>query len=245
MKNFEKHVTHFTVVSNDILKRKEISDRARFLLICMLSLPDDWNFSISGLKEIFIDANKETISNYLKELQKFGYLRIEKIKNDQGRYCGTIYHIYEKPYTAIESNSDTTLNEDSAPNTENPYTGENEENEQKSPNTEIWYTENQPLLNTKYTKYLNNSKKISNSNIPINTNNSSYNDISNITELNTNDVIDIDDPPITSKQISKTKDNSFGIDEINCVLDVLNLPKTKKREEVSFKKDKGEEKKFV
>ena len=244
MKNFEKHVTHFTVVSNDILRRREISDRARFLLICMLSLPDEWNFSIYGLREIFVDANKETISNYLKELQKFGYLRIEKIKDEHGRYCGTIYHIYEKPYT--ENNEDKpTESEESTPNTENPYMGENDKNEQNSPNTENWHTENQPQENKEYIKYLNNSKKISNSNITTNTNNSNNNDISNITELNTNDVIDIDDPPITSKRIAKTKDNSFGIDEINCVFDVLNLPKTEKREEVSFKEDKGGDKKFV
>ena len=241
MKNFEKHVTNYTIISNELLKRKEISDRARFLLICMLSLPDDWHFSIAGIKEIFINANKETISTYLKELQRFRYLRIQNIKNEYGRYCGAIYHVYERPYSDEEAEK----NNESTPHTENPYMEENEKNVQKSPHTENWHTENQPLLNTKYIKYLNKSKKINNSNIPTNNDDSSNNDISNITELNTNDVIDIDDPPITSKRIAKTKDNSFGIDEINCVFDVLNLPKIEKREEVSFKKDKDEEKKFV
>lgn len=241
MKNFEKHVTHFTVVSNDILKRKEISDRARFLLICMLSLPDEWNFSIDGLQKIFTEASKNTISACLKELQQFGYLRIEQIRNSNGHFDTKIYHLYENPLDSKKKAEATETN----PYPKNCETEENEENEQKTPYPKKRVPKNEALLNTKYIKYLNNSKKISNSNIPINTNNNSNNDISNVTELNTNDVIDIDDPPITSKQRPKTKDNSFGIDEINCVLDILNLPKTEKREEVSFKKDKQEEKKFV
>lgn len=237
MKNFEKHVTHFTVVSNDILKRKEISDRARFLLICMLSLPDDWNFSIDGLQKIFTTAGKNTISACLKELQDFGYLKIEQVRNASGHFDSKIYHLYEVPYTQVTDVK--------TPYPKNRDSVENEENEQKSPYPKKRVPDNEALLNTKYIKYLNNNKKISNSNIPTNNDNSSNNDLSSISELNTNDVMDIDDPPITSKQIAKTKDNSFGIDEINCVLDILNLPKTQKREVVSFKKDKGEEKKFV
>lgn len=218
MKNFEKHVTNYTVISNELLKRKEISDRARFLLICMLSLPDDWNFSIDGLQTIFTAAGKNTISACLKELQIFGYLRIEQARNTNGHFDSKIYHLYERPYTETsDENNPYPKNRDSV---------KNEGNVLKSPYPKKRVPDNEALLNTKYTNYLTNSKKYNTSNNSSNTNNSrnsntsnEYNDINNISSLDSSDFIDDSDPLINSCK-GKT-DVTFN--DINCLEDIMSL----------------------
>ena len=70
----------FTTVHNDFLKDIELGITARGLLITMLSLPEDWNFSIAGLASILKDGEHK-IATALKELEKLGYLvRIRKCK---------------------------------------------------------------------------------------------------------------------------------------------------------------------
>jgi mRNA-degrading endonuclease RelE of RelBE toxin-antitoxin system len=75
-----------------------MSLKAKGLLSEMLSLPDDWDYSIAGLAAI----NKESISSIktaLSEPQTFGYLKIEKIypdKSSSGR-IEYVYNVFELP----------------------------------------------------------------------------------------------------------------------------------------------------
>ena len=88
----------YTTISNIHLKDKRISLKAKGLLSQMLSLPDDWNYSIKGL--VAINKEEETsIKTTLKELQRFKYLIITKqLPNEtsSGR-IEYIYDIFEKP----------------------------------------------------------------------------------------------------------------------------------------------------
>lgn len=96
----------FTVMSNYHLRDKSMSLKAKGLLSLMLSLPDSWNFSISGL--ISICKEEETsIKSTLKELKTLGYLHVSKERTEEGKYT-YVYTIYEKP--SIEN-----------PEVENPY----------------------------------------------------------------------------------------------------------------------------
>ena len=61
----------------------------------MLSLPDDWAYSLRGLCAICLEKEK-AIRNTLKELEDKGYLFREKINGIQGRFDYD-YHIYERP----------------------------------------------------------------------------------------------------------------------------------------------------
>ena len=63
---------NYTVMSNYHLRDKNMSLKAIGLLSKMLSLPDDWDYSISGLVSI-CKENETAIKNTLKELEKFGY----------------------------------------------------------------------------------------------------------------------------------------------------------------------------
>lgn len=89
---------NYTVMSNYHFKEKEMSLKAKGLLSLMLSLPDDWDYSIAGLVAI-CKENETAIKSALKELQEFRYVKVDKImpnKTVSGR-IEYVYNIYEKP----------------------------------------------------------------------------------------------------------------------------------------------------
>ena len=94
---FRVHKTgNFTVMSNYHFKEKKMSLKAKGLLSLMLSLPDDWNYSVSGLVKLSKDG-KDSVMSALSELEKFGYLSRERMVNDKGQFSGVNYNIYEEP----------------------------------------------------------------------------------------------------------------------------------------------------
>ena len=86
--------SNFTVMSNYHFKEKKMSLKAKGLLSLMLSLPDDWDFSISGLATLSKDG-KDSIMSALSELEKFGYLTRQRLTDDKGRFAGVEYNIFE------------------------------------------------------------------------------------------------------------------------------------------------------
>nr|DAK43239.1 MAG TPA: Dna polymerase B [Caudoviricetes sp.] len=89
----------YTVISNYHLREKEMSLKAKGLLTLMLSLPGNWDYSISGLASICVE-NETAIKTGLKELKKFGYLKIFKIfpnKERGNKKIEYVYEIFEKP----------------------------------------------------------------------------------------------------------------------------------------------------
>lgn len=91
---------NYTVMSNQHFHVTNMSLKAKGLLSLILSLPDSWNYSISGLASLCKESIP-TIRNTLKELEQLGYLFIEKEypnKNNNGRFTYR-YHIYENSKT--------------------------------------------------------------------------------------------------------------------------------------------------
>lgn len=89
----------YTVISNHHLREKGMSLKAKGLLTLMLSLPENWDYSISGLASICAE-NETAIKTGLNELKKFGYLRISKIfpnKKRGNKKIEYVYEIFEKP----------------------------------------------------------------------------------------------------------------------------------------------------
>ena len=88
----------YTVMSNHHFKEKEMSLKAKGLLSLMLSLPDDWDYTIKGLVAINKE-NESAIMATLKELKSFGYLEvIKKMPNETE--SGRIeyeYIVHEEP----------------------------------------------------------------------------------------------------------------------------------------------------
>lgn len=88
---------NYSVMSNNHFKEKEMSLKAKGLLSEMLSLPDNWNYSIAGLVSINKES-KNTIISILEELKNFGYLKVTKKypnETDSGR-IEYVYDIYEE-----------------------------------------------------------------------------------------------------------------------------------------------------
>lgn len=93
---------NYTTMSNYHLKDKRISLKAKGLLSEMLSLPDDWNYTIEGLASINKESAKQ-IKLVLDELKQYQYLYINKLMPNEtktGR-IEYIYDIYEIPKTRV------------------------------------------------------------------------------------------------------------------------------------------------
>lgn len=78
----KKFKNKFTTVSNDFLSDRELKLKERGMLITMLSLPDDWNYSHMGLAAILPESPK-TVNNILRELERKGYLVRRRIRDDK------------------------------------------------------------------------------------------------------------------------------------------------------------------
>ena len=63
----------FTVMSNYHLRDRNLSYKAKGLLSFMLSLPEDWDYSLKGLCAISKE-NKDAIRSTFKELQEYNYI---------------------------------------------------------------------------------------------------------------------------------------------------------------------------
>ena len=86
---------NYTVMSNYHLREREMSLKAKGLLSLMLSLPNDWDYTIEGLVTI-CKENETAVKSTLKELKDFGYLKILKVQNQKGQFEYE-YNIYEQP----------------------------------------------------------------------------------------------------------------------------------------------------
>lgn len=87
---------NFTVMSNFHFKEKGMTLKAKGLLSLMLSLPDDWNYSVAGLVSLSKDG-KDGVMSALSELESFGYLKRTRVVDDKGRFSGIEYDIFEQP----------------------------------------------------------------------------------------------------------------------------------------------------
>ena len=84
---------NYTVMSNYHLKDANMSFKAKGMLSMMLSLPDDWDYSIKGIASISKE-NEKAIKIILNELKELGYLRITKLKPNETK-SGRIEYIYD------------------------------------------------------------------------------------------------------------------------------------------------------
>lgn len=116
----------FTIMSNYHLRDKNLSLKAKGLLSFMLSLPNDWDYSLRGLVAICKES-KDAIRSTLDELKYNYYLKIEPSRGENGKFEYN-YLIYEKPFK-------NRLKSRNPPNTDFPY-------------TEKPSTDNPPQINT-------------------------------------------------------------------------------------------------
>lgn len=97
MSVFRVERTHdYTVMSNHHLKNRALSLKAKGLLSLMLSLPDDWDYTLQGLALISLEK-VDAIRKAITELENEGYITRTRERDEQGRLRGTEYIIREQP----------------------------------------------------------------------------------------------------------------------------------------------------
>ena len=103
----------YTVMSNHHLRNKDLSLKAKGLLSQMLSLPENWDYTLKGLSLI----NRESIDairTAVWELEKAGYITRQQNRDGKGKMADMIYTIYEQPQPRPEQP------DEAAPGLENP-----------------------------------------------------------------------------------------------------------------------------
>ena len=84
-------------MSNHHLRNHTLSLKDKGLLSQMLSLPDDWDYTLQGLAQInkeSIDAIREAV----RALERAGYIKRSRERDERGCLRGTVYTIYEQPH---------------------------------------------------------------------------------------------------------------------------------------------------
>jgi predicted transcriptional regulator len=122
---------NYTTINNTIFKDRKISCKSKGVFATIMSLPDNWDFSISGLSSI-LKEGKSAIYSAIEELENNGYVQRKRVRNKEGKISGTSYKFFETP-----------INTDLNPHPENPYVD----------NPDM---DNQPQLNTNIINNLNN-----------------------------------------------------------------------------------------
>jgi hypothetical protein len=87
---------NYTVMSNNVLRDKRLSLKAKGLMSLMLSLPDNWDYTTRGLAAICKES-KDTISKIVNELVAVGYIVREQERRPSGKLGKITYAIYEAP----------------------------------------------------------------------------------------------------------------------------------------------------
>ena len=81
----------YTIIPNDILRDMNLTLKAKALLGLMLSLPDDWDYTVAGLTKL-VKEGYDSVDSGIKELIKFKYVHREESRKEKG-YFKYIYHI--------------------------------------------------------------------------------------------------------------------------------------------------------
>ena len=87
---------NYTVMSNHHLRNPDLSLKAKGLLSQMLSLPEEWDYTLKGLSQINkegIDAIREAV----RELERAGYVTRTRVRNEKGQLGAADYVIHEFP----------------------------------------------------------------------------------------------------------------------------------------------------
>lgn len=110
--------TNYTTMSNYHLRDKTLTLKAIGLLSKILSLPEEWDYTVAGLASICKEG-RDAIQTALKELETAGYIERRQTHAEDGSFSSNEYIVHEEPVSAPLTENPSTVN----PSTENPLTG--------------------------------------------------------------------------------------------------------------------------
>lgn len=86
----------YTVMSNHHFRNRNLSLKAKGVMSLMLSLPDDWDYTVAGLATLSKDG-LDSVRSALKELEREGYLKMERERDEKGKLGRASYVLSEIP----------------------------------------------------------------------------------------------------------------------------------------------------
>ena len=152
---------NYTIVSQNIMRDKNLSLTERGMLLTLLSLPDNWHLTIMGLCQILPDG-KDKIAKTLNSLIDKGYVTREQGRGNGGKFDSTNLEVHETPIPFIKppAQPDAPVEESAAKEEVLPYP--------ENPDTvyldaDNRYTENPPRYNTNISNiHKDTTKRVSN-----------------------------------------------------------------------------------
>ena len=144
----------YTVMSNHHLRNTDLSLKSKGLLSQMLSLPEEWDYTLKGLSKINregIDAIREAI----RELERAGYVTRTRVRNEKGQLGAADYVIHEFPVLPKPILENPTLDKPVSENPtlenpmqENPTQLNKELSSKELSNTDLLNNHSIPILST-------------------------------------------------------------------------------------------------
>ena len=125
----KKKESNYTQIANTCVKDERLSWKEKGLHTYLMTLPSDWKIYMSEIVKHSRDG-KAALYSAVQGLEKFGYLKRIRKRDENGRFENLVYMVYEDP----------SLAETEEPLSENP--------EMAKPNTEECNSDNQPVQNT-------------------------------------------------------------------------------------------------
>lgn len=128
---------NYTTISNVFLRDKELSLKAKGLLATILSLPENWDFSIKGICAT-IKEGTTAVYSAIDELKERGYCKVVTNRNEKGMIVGNDYTFYEDPSMEnLNVGNQTQINTNiSLPNTKD--TDNKEKKKEEETNKELF-----------------------------------------------------------------------------------------------------------
>jgi hypothetical protein len=149
------HQTGYNKLGNAFFRRRELSDKAIRVHGYLLSNADTWNVSYKNMsKAVSMSVGK--LSKAIRELDKFGFLRYEQARREDGTFAGYRYRVAEEPiFTASDpapepaqpafTLADPVLAEfpktSGISNIKQPHNQKSKKNQDLSPTPQIWEEE--------------------------------------------------------------------------------------------------------
>lgn len=149
----------YTVMSNHHLRNPSLTLKAKGLLSQMLSLPEEWDYTLKGLSSINRES-VDAIRTAVWELEKAGYITRKQGRDEKGKMAAIEYTIFEQPQLPIleNPNTDSPLLENPTPDkptpenpvSENPTQLNKELSTTELSNTDLSNNDSIPILSTPF-----------------------------------------------------------------------------------------------
>ena len=166
--NRVKKDSNFTMISNKLLRNKNIKNKFLGFLLKVLSLPNYWNFTMSGLVSICKEG-KTAVRNAVGKLMEMGYLVRTKLLPNESIHNSFeyVYEFFEKPLSTDEAKEREAETRRKAITVRKNKRSENSNSTAEKQEVENLYLDSQPAesLPTENQGQYNTKKKIQNNQV--------------------------------------------------------------------------------